>query len=59
MIDGRYTSLLDDLYSLGITFDQLFKPLHQCVGDGHAREFGIVTTVCSRLRVTTANVISD
>lgn len=45
--------LLDDLDALGLRLGELLESLHQGVGDGHARELGIVATVGTGLRVTT------
>lgn len=48
-VDLGNTSLLDDLYSVGLSLGELLELLHQGVGDGHTGELGIVTTVCTGL----------
>lgn len=52
-VDLCNAGLFDDLYSLRVSLYQLFQALHEGVCDGHAGEFGIVTTVCSWLGMST------
>lgn len=50
-VDGGNFGFLDDLDSFRISLDELFQSLHECICDGHSREFGIVPSVCSGMRM--------
>ena len=45
------------ILELGLGLGELLEALHEGVGDGHAGEFGIMTTVGSGLGVATAEEI--
>lgn len=53
LVKARHAGLLDNLNTLRLVLGELLEALHQGVGDGHARELGIMTSVCSGLRVAT------
>ena len=50
-VDAGDPCFLDDLHPLRVALDELLQPLHQRVGDGHARELCIVAAVRAWLRV--------
>lgn len=53
LVDARNASLLHDLNTVRFEATELFQSLHEGVGNGHSGELGVMTAVCSGLRVTT------
>ena len=53
LVNAGDVGLLDDLDAVGLGVGELLKTLHQGIGDSHAGELGIVTTVCAGVGVAT------
>lgn len=57
LVQAGNAGLLDDLNAVWLGLGKLLDALHQSVGDGHTREFGIVASVGSGLGVTTVHQV--
>jgi hypothetical protein len=57
LVDLGNAGLLDQLGAFGLLLGQLLETLHERIGDGHTGKFGIMTTVSTGFRVTTAGTV--
>ena len=53
LVQASDPGLLNNLYPFWFLLGKLFESLHKSICNGHTRELGIVTSMCSWLGVTT------